>query len=443
MQRSVRGEGSAKTILAATFSEPSRALDINAPNVSRHQSFTASKLLFPQGRSQTRVRSLFEPRHPSLAIFSSVAVASTLFLGLVIGLMLTQVLGEVSSGLAGFILVIVALPIALSVTTFLSLILPYRAFVSTSTPISVVASYTPYAAGAIAGIAVALWLARMLPLDYEPLPGVWMTFVGISVTVTWLLTGWAANHLAAMVERRRGYERGLEENRESRHRMMMIHEQTRKEVAGLLHGRVQSRLLIVRHWLKDCHSNLNGASQEVKERLENANTLLQEISDQDLRSTGRQLYPSIIRIGLPGSLNSLGDRFRSVFDVDLQIGKELEEMETPGASGLSDPLRLAIYRVVEEALGNVVKHSEASSAKVRLNLSPNKEILLEVIDNGCGFVRSKLPTGQGLLSIEDYVTAFGGAVEIESLPGVGTTIKARVPITNPQNHQEDSYLKVA
>ena len=81
--------------------------------------------------------------------------------------------------------------------------------------------------------------------------------------------------------------------------------------------------------------------------------------------------------------------------------------------------------------------------KVRLNLSPNKEILLEVIDNGCGFVRSKLPTGQGLLSIEDYVTAFGGAVEIESLPGVGTTIKARVPITNPQNHQEDSYLKVA
>ena len=148
----------------------------------------------------------------------------------------------------------------------------------------------------------------------------------------------------------------------------MVHEQTRKEVAGLLHGRVQSRLLIVRHWLKDCHSNLNGASQEVKERLENANTLLQEISDQDLRSIGRQLYPSIIRIGLPGSLNSLGDRFRSVFDVDLQIGKELEEMETPGASGLSDPLRLAIYRVVEEALGNVVKHSEASSVKVRLSL---------------------------------------------------------------------------
>ena len=345
---------------------------------------------------------MFEPRHPSLAIFSSVAVASTLFLGLVIGLMLTQVLGEVSSGLAGFILVIVALPIALSVTTFLSLILPYRAFVSTSTPISVVASYTPYAAGASAGIAVALWLARMLPLDYEPLPGVWMTFVGISVTVTWLLTGWAANHLAAMVERRGGYERGLEENRESRHRMMMVHEQTRKEVAGLLHGRVQSRLLIVRHWLKDCHSNLNGASEEVKDRLENANTLLQEISDQDLRSIGRQLYPSIIRIGLPGSLNSLGDRFRSVFDVDLQIGKELEEIETPGASGLSDPLRLAIYRVVEEALGNVVKHSEASSVEVRLNLSPNKEILLEVIDNGCGFVRSKLPTGQGLLSILRY-----------------------------------------
>ena len=228
----------------------------------------------------------------------------------------------------------------------------------------------------------------------------------------------------------------MEELRESRYRMVVVHEQTRKEIAGLLHGRVQSRLIVLSHWLKECQDRLKDRPQEAGEKLVNATELLKYIRDQELCSITRQLYPSIIRTGLPSVLRSLADRFHTVFDVQTDVDRKLVEMEDSSGSGLDDQLRPTLYRVAEEALSNAAKYAQAREVKIRTYLSPLFEVVLEVEDDGEGFLPQETPRGQGLLSMEDYLTAFGGKLEVRSSPGMGTTVSASVPITASESAME-------
>ena len=236
----------------------------------------------------------------------------------------------------------------------------------------------------------------------------------------------------------------MEELKKSRHRIMLVHEQTRKEVAGLLHGRVQSRLVVLGHWLKECRQQLKDGPQEAIETLEKASNLLHEIRDQELRNITRQLYPSIIRTGLPSAFNSLADRFRTMFDVEMEIDQAIVELESPVKLNpkLNESLRLNLYRVAEEALSNAAKHSRAKEAKVSLSLTPSEKFLLVIKDNGLGFEPSGGSQGQGLHSMEDYVTALGGHIEIHSAVGAGTMVVASVPMSNAQSPTEivDSHV---
>ena len=156
---------------------------------------------------------------------------------------------------------------------------------------------------------------------------------------------------------------------------------------------------------------------------------MEDIRDQELRSITRQLYPSIIRTGLPSALNSLGDRFRTIFPVELGVDEGIAELETLVKPRLNESLRLTLYRVAEEALNNVAKYSDASEAKVSLSLSPTQEVQLVIQDDGRGFDPARTPPGQGILSMEDYVTAMGGTLDVSSAAGIGTTVTASVPVS--------------
>ena len=211
--------------------------------------------------------------------------------------------------------------------------------------------------------------------------------------------------------------------------IMVASEATRKSVAELLHGRVQGRMVVLGHWLSQCQAQLKDGPPEVVESLENANKLLKEIRDQELRTITRQLYPSIIRTGLPTALNSLADRFRSVFEIQVDIDDGMSEMDGPMRPRLGESLRLTLYRVAEEALGNVAKHSYADRASVSLSLAPSEELVLEVQDNGRGFEQSEAHRGLGTVTMEDYVMAMEGTLAVTSAPGIGTTVRVTVPLS--------------
>lgn len=91
---------------------------------------------------------------------------------------------------------------------------------------------------------------------------------------------------------------------------------------------------------------------------------------------------------------------------------------------------LALFRVAQEALANVARHSQASQVDVRLN--GGKTIELSIVDNGRGFDPSLVSSrGFGLKSMSDRLTALGGSLEISSRPGEGSRVTARLPVRTP------------
>ena len=85
---------------------------------------------------------------------------------------------------------------------------------------------------------------------------------------------------------------------------------------------------------------------------------------------------------------------------------------------------------MQEALHNTVKHARASQVELRLDQTDGK-VTIEVCDNGKGFdTTSSFPGHLGLHSMQERVKSLGGELRIESAPGKGTCIQARVPVHN-------------
>jgi signal transduction histidine kinase len=86
----------------------------------------------------------------------------------------------------------------------------------------------------------------------------------------------------------------------------------------------------------------------------------------------------------------------------------------------------AVYRIVQEALANVARHSRATRVEVSLSFD-GETLRIEVKDDGRGFNPDGRPPGMGLRSIEERVESVGGSVEIVSAPGQGTLVRVKVP----------------
>ena len=94
---------------------------------------------------------------------------------------------------------------------------------------------------------------------------------------------------------------------------------------------------------------------------------------------------------------------------------------------LSDELSMAAYRIVQEALTNVVKHAQATQLCVKLVTKP-QSLYVQVLDNGQGFDPNKNTTGFGLRGMKERAMALGGTCQIWSSPGVGCRISVILPL---------------
>ena len=118
----------------------------------------------------------------------------------------------------------------------------------------------------------------------------------------------------------------------------------------------------------------------------------------------------------------------------LRDGSGLDvELETDTVDDLLDPHgRLALYRIVQEALANVVRHSGASSARVLVRRD-EANIVIEVSDDGRGFAQGTVSTtlggGLGLVGMQERAAGVGGRVKIDSDKGKGTRVTVVLPIT--------------
>ena len=151
---------------------------------------------------------------------------------------------------------------------------------------------------------------------------------------------------------------------------------------------------------------------------------------QEARAAISGLRPPVLDdLGLSGGLASLA---RSIPQVDIEV--DLSERRLP------DHIELALYRIAQECLQNVVKHARAESARLTFavdrgdNGANGGVARLEIVDDGVGFDTLEHPLGSdemggyGLLSMAERAEIVGGRLNIRSRPGTGTTVTATIPL---------------
>jgi signal transduction histidine kinase len=225
--------------------------------------------------------------------------------------------------------------------------------------------------------------------------------------------------------------RQIEQLHRSRRLVVAAEERTRREIAELLHGRVQNRLLVTWSRLGLSEELSVSDPERARDLLIEARAEIDEIREQEIRRAGYLLHPSFIREGLGPAVRELAGRFEDALEVVVEVEPRLEELDTPVRNALPEPVRLGAFRVVEEALLNVLRHAGAHRAAVRLGIAGGEELTIEVRDDGVGFDTASVERGLGTASMASRAAHLGGDCTIESTVGAGTIVSVRLPLRSP------------
>lgn len=143
---------------------------------------------------------------------------------------------------------------------------------------------------------------------------------------------------------------------------------------------------------------------------------------EELRSLSRDLHPpTLSQLGLRETLRVLAAGMSAEgFDVDTHLDEPLHELPADVA--------INVYRMAQEALQNALKHARATHAVVRLHETPDT-LILEVEDDGIGFVVSETAVGVGLISLRERAASIGGTVDVASELDHGTRVRATIPLS--------------
>jgi signal transduction histidine kinase len=231
-----------------------------------------------------------------------------------------------------------------------------------------------------------------------------------------------------------------EELQLSRQRMVSVQESVRRDIAQQLHGSVQNRLIILLHRLAELERT--ASPTELAEEIGDLRQKLAELLENQVRSISHRLYPSILRRGLIAALRSLEDQLEAALPIEMELDEELVQHERADPKLIPEQVRLAAYRIAEEALTNAVKNAKASRITMALGLSSQGWLRLTVQDNGQGFDSGSVSGGVGLLMMQDYAEVVGGRCVVHSAPDEGTEVTAILPLARPGAEHPERALSL-
>ncbi len=217
----------------------------------------------------------------------------------------------------------------------------------------------------------------------------------------------------------------VEELDRSRGMITEAEERLRRDIAEVLHSRVQNRLLVIWYRLEEAQRLIDADAPAARQLLTEIRQQLESIREQDVRELSHRLHPSIIRAGLLPALDTLAEEM-SPLAVHVEADEEVQHLDDPADNHIPEVVRLTAYRVVEESLGNAVKHGAATYVDV--NVQRRDGLQVEIVDNGRGFDQTRVQPGLGLGSIAARVGRVGGTWTIGSEPGAGTRVVVMLPL---------------
>ena len=212
-------------------------------------------------------------------------------------------------------------------------------------------------------------------------------------------------------------------------RLLEIQESERRRIATDLHDVLGQSLTMIKISLEESLLLLDGNESEVA--AESLRRLIPKVKDAlgEVRRVAMDLRPSILDdLGILATLSWFFREFGAVCQ-DMEVGKDfsIEEKNVPA------PLKITIFRIIQEATSNIVKHANAS--RIRVSLKEDGGALhLSIEDDGVGFDVAEmanycpLDKGIGLLSMKERAKLSGGHYELASAVGQGTRISVVWPL---------------
>lgn len=213
--------------------------------------------------------------------------------------------------------------------------------------------------------------------------------------------------------------RGAQEGTRALRHLNEVLEGELKRIAHALHDEAGQLLASVHIAIADVVGNL---PPHARNRFDGIERLLRQI-EFELRGLSHELRPTVLdNLGLLPALEFLAEKVAKRTGLTVSVEGKTEKRLPPS-------VETALYRIVQEALNNTVKHACAESVKIRLEYATDS-VMCSIQDDGVGFTPRGEPgsEGLGLLGIRERLSALGGALRVITEAGKGTTIVADIPL---------------
>ena len=266
---------------------------------------------------------------------------------------------------------------------------------------------------------------ELLPL-YDP-NELWMR---LQVCTILIIFGFYANYV---IGKRRKAENELKRSEEELRllssQLFTIQEEERAKIAGQLHESIGQSLVAIKYGLENFLLEMKNNPGKVNVKPMNGIIVMIQDTIEEFRKIFMGLRPSTLdELGILATINWYFRKIQGTnHDISIEQDITIEEDDIPVY------LRISMYRLLQEALGNIVKHSRAD--KVLISLKKKKDVIELVIkDNGIGFDLAsvlsveKHKRGFGLGSMKERITLAGGTFFLNSAGGRGTEVKATWPV---------------
>ena len=218
------------------------------------------------------------------------------------------------------------------------------------------------------------------------------------------------------------------ENAELASRIQRLQDEERRSIARELHDSVGQLLAAVTMNLASARSEVSKSNNSLAAVLDDSAVMVAQVS-KEIRTISHLLHPPLLDVaGLCSAIRWYVDGFsdRSRIRVDLDLASDLGRLSTDA--------EIAVFRVVQECLTNVYRHSGSDSCAVKLERQPDV-LRLEVRDSGRGMPKSgngNPSSGFGLRGMEERLRQLGGSLKIDSCDS-GTTVVASLPISEARS----------
>jgi len=205
--------------------------------------------------------------------------------------------------------------------------------------------------------------------------------------------------------------------------LVEVRENERNQIALNLHDDLGQKLTAINldiAWLK---SRIGVQSKRVREKFEEMSSMIKE-TVESIRETSSLLRPAILfDLGIIAAIKSQLVSFEKQTGIKCHFYFEPEEFD------LEDRLALILYRILQESLTNIARHSGASATEIELVILKNKiEMIIE--DNGKGIAKDKVNSLEslGIAGMKERVKSANGKIIIRGGAGAGTRIKVIIPL---------------